>query len=233
MRGDDFLKTLKAKLVEGDEIANTDRALAEHLGLTVAGLANWRSKENITVRQMVGLIERVEKSAVRRAEASAIRPIVEYCRLDRCASKRDARYEIFSTAGEGSLYLQGLKDELNAHHGVYIFYDSRGRALYVGKTVKLTLWQEITNAYNRDRSVQNIRRVEHPQRRQTFRKADEQRRQIKPANVQLHDMAAYLSAYRVADGMISEVEAMLIRGFPNDLLNIKVENLTWAGSAAK
>lgn len=211
MRGDDFLKTLKAKLVEGDEIANTDRALAEHLGLTVAGLANWRSKENITVRQMVGLIERVEKSAVRRAEASAIRPIVEYCRLDRCASKRDARYEIFSTAGEGSLYLQGLKDELNAHHGVYIFYDSRGRALYVGKTVKLTLWQEITNAYNRDRSVQNIRRVEHPQRRQTFRKADEQRRQIKPANVQLHDMAAYLSAYRVADGMISEVEAMLMR----------------------
>jgi hypothetical protein len=233
LRGDDFLKTLKAKLVEGDEIANTDRALAEHLGLTVAGLANWRSKENITVRQMVGLIERVEKSAVRRAEASAIRPIVEYCRLDRCASKRDARYEIFSTAGEGSLYLQGLKDELNAHHGVYIFYDSRGRALYVGKTVKLTLWQEITNAYNRDRSVQNIRRVEHPQRRQPFRKADEQRRQIKPANVQLHDMAAYLSAYRVADGMISEVEAMLIRGFPNDLLNIKVENLTWAGSAAK
>jgi hypothetical protein len=233
LRGDDFLKTLKAKLVESDEIANTDRALAEHLGLTVAGLANWRSKENITVRQMVGLIERVEKSAVQRAEASAIRPIVEYCRLDRCASKRDARYEIFSTAGDGALYLQGLKDELNAHHGVYIFYDSRGRALYVGKTVKLTLWQEITNAYNRDRSVQNIRRVEHPQRRQTFRKADEQRRQIKPANVQLHDMAAYLSAYRVADGMISEVEAMLIRGFPNDLLNIKVENLTWAGSAAK
>ena len=46
-------------------------------------------------------------------------------------------------------------------------------------------------------------------------------------------MAAYLSAYRVADGMISEVEAMLIRGFLNDLLNINVENLTWAGSAAK
>jgi hypothetical protein len=233
LRGDDFLKALKAKLVEGDQIANTDRALADHLGLTVAGLANWRSKENITVRQMVGLIERVEKRAVQRAEGTAIRPIVEYCRLERCSSKRDARYEIFSTAGDAALYLQGLKEELTAHRGVYIFYDSRGRALYVGKTAKLTLWQEINNAYNRERSIQNIRRVEHPQRKQAFRKADEQRRQIKPANIQLHDMAAYLSAYRVADGMISEVEAMLIRGFPNDLLNVKVENLTWAGSASK
>ena len=64
MRGDDFLEDIEGEAPSRvTRSANTDRALAEHLGSTVAGLgANWRSKENITVRQMVGLIERVEKS---------------------------------------------------------------------------------------------------------------------------------------------------------------------------
>ena len=207
-------------------IKSTDREFAQHIGLTVAALANWRAKENITTRQMVGLLERIERMTIGRTELSAIRPIVEYCRVDPCASKRDAPYEIFSTEGEQSLYLKGLKDELSASRGVYILYDSRGSALYVGKTVKLTLWQEINNAFNRDRTVQNIRRVEHPQRKQAFRRADEQRRQIRPITVPLYDLAAYFSAYSVRDGMISEVEALLIRGFPNDLLNTKIENLT-------
>ena len=114
-----------------------------------------------------------------------------------------------------------------AHHGIYIFYDSRGRALYAGKTRQRTLWQEINSAYNRDRSVQQIRRVKHPERRQNFRRSDEKQRQIRLRTVPLNDLAAYFSAYNVVDGLIGELESLLIRGFANDLLNVRMENFGW------
>ena len=36
-------------------------------------------------------------------------------------------------------------------------------------------------------------------------------------------MASYFSAYKVDDGMIGDVEALLVRSFANDLLNIRME----------
>ena len=41
--------------------------------------------------------------------------------------------------------------------------------------------------------------------------------------LELFDLAAYFSAYEVADGMIEELEALLVRAFANDLLNVKME----------
>ena len=86
------------------------------------------------------------------------------------------------------------------------------------------MWKEINLAFNRDRGVQKIRRVNHPDRRQDFRTSDEMRRQILSTQVRLSDLATYVSAWRVADGMICDLEALLIRAFPNDLLNTKMEN---------
>ena len=54
------------------------------------------------------------------------------------------------------------------------------------------------------------------------------RRQIRPINVRLHELAEYVSAYQVSEGMIGDIESLLIRAFPNDLLNKKIEDLTWA-----
>lgn len=71
-------------------------------------------------------------------------------------------------------------------------------------------------------------RVQHPERRQDFRTSDEMRRQIRPINVRLHELAEYVSAYQVSEGMIGDIESLLIRAFPNDLLNKKIEDLTWA-----
>jgi hypothetical protein len=80
---------------------------------------------------------------------------------------------------------------------------------------------------NRDRSVQQIRRVDHPERRQSFRTSDEKRRQIRLRRVPLHELAEYLSAYQVAEGLIGELESLLIRSFANDLLNVRMENFVW------
>jgi hypothetical protein len=53
------------------------------------------------------------------------------------------------------------------------------------------------------------------------------RRQIRLRAVPLHDLAAYLSAYRVVDGLIGELESLLIRAFANDLLNVRMEKFGW------
>ena len=75
--------------------------------------------------------------------------------------------------------------------------------------------------------LQRILRVQHPERRQDFRNSDEMHRQIRPVSVRLHELAFYVSPYRVAGEMIVDIESLLIRAFPNDLLNKKIENLTW------
>jgi hypothetical protein len=44
----------------------------------------------------------------------------------------------------------------------------------------------------------------------------------------LYDLADYFSAYSVDDGMINDLEALLVRGFANDLLNVKMERFVHA-----
>jgi hypothetical protein len=121
-------------------------------------------------------------------------------------------------------YRAGLKDELLEHHGVYVFFDSRGQAIYTGKARRLSLWKEINSAYNRQRGdVQRIKRVNHPTRRQEYRTSEEKARQIRDIAVPLHEIASYFSAYHVADSMINDLEALLVRSFANDLLNVRME----------
>ena len=79
-------------------------------------------------------------------------------------------------------------------------------------------------ALNRDRkAVQKIKRVRHPARRLQYRTTDEKNRQIIDQQVPLWDIATYFSAYEVADEMIEDVEALLVRSFANNLLNKRME----------
>ncbi|MEQ9227025.1 MAG: hypothetical protein RLO15_11815 [Parvibaculum sp.] len=237
MKGADFISEIERKIsIPAGRKTLPERVVAERLGLSVPGLRNWKSRKKITVRQMAGLVARVEANAVKQAEKSAIKPIIEFFALDGSFSKRSKRAEIFSSrtnTGEDHAYLKGLKDELGKRRGVYIFYDSRGRALYAGKTVRQFLWNEINSAYNRARDVQKIRRVAHPKRKVIFRTSDEKQRQIYQKSVKLHELAEYLSVYEVADGLIGELESLLIRGFANDLLNSRMEKFAWTGSKRK
>jgi hypothetical protein len=226
----EFIEGIRRKVIDERGKNGTDAQLAEHLGITLQALYNWRNRDEITVRQMVGLLVKFEKKAVERTQKAAIQPIVEFFELAPADSRNGLQIEIFGTQDEeGKVYpyLKGLRDQLRAHHGIYVFYDSRGRALYAGKARQQTLWREINNAFNRDRPVQRIRRVDHPEQRRDFRTLDEVRRQIRLRSVLLHDLAKYVSAYKVADGLITELESLLIRGFPNDLLNVRMENFNW------
>lgn len=80
----------------------------------------------------------------------------------------------------------------------------------------------MNSALNRDREVQRVFRVSHPDQVQ-FRESGEKLRQIRSQSIRLHDMAEYFSAYEVAIDLIDTIESILIRSFPNDLLNVKME----------
>jgi hypothetical protein len=159
-----------------------------------------------------------------------IEPVVEYLSISPTPSKQGAKWEIFtakSASGADSHYLDAIKAELKKCYGVYVFYDSMGRAIYVGRAAKTTLWAEANNAFNRDRKDhQSIWGVNHPTKNV---KRVISNRQIVRSEVLLHEIADYFSAYRVAAEHINTLEAFLIRAFANNLLNKKIEKFKLTG----
>lgn len=222
MKGNDVIAALKRKFK-----VTTDRALGERLGITIQAIHNWKTRRSVTVLQIAGIVSSANRAGTATAQANAIRPIVEFFPIGRSLSKQKASYEVFGNEGiDGKRhpYLLGLRGELESHYGVYVFFDSRGRAIYTGKARRQSLWKEMKAAFNRERGeVQKIKRVSHPTRKVAYRTSDEKARQIRDHIVPLHELAAYFSAYEVADNMIGELEAMLVRSFANDLLNMRME----------
>jgi hypothetical protein len=225
MMGADVILALRRKLQ-----VKTDRALASRLGVTEVSLHYWKKSSSITPLQIANLIHSARMAATKSFQVTAIRPLVEFFKIQECDSRGGAKHELFSVEDElGNLhpYRAGLRDELDKYHGVYIFFDSRGQAIYTGKAKSQTLWREMKSAFNRNRdSVQKIKRVRHPESRVSYRTSNEKSRQIKEYSVPLYELAAYFSAYYVDGGMINELESLLVRSFANDLLNIRMERFS-------
>jgi len=232
MKGADAIKALKKKLaIQGDA------ELASRLGVTHPSILYWKKRKNITPLQLANLVHSASRAATRHFQAKAIRPVVEFFPIKKCESAGKANFELFTVKDErGGLhpYRTGLKSELNKSYGVYVFFDSRGHAIYAGKAKSQTLWKEMTNVFNRKRdSVQTIKRVRHPESRVSYRTSEEKSRQIIDQPVLLHEIASYFSAYRVDTEMINDLESLLVRSFANDLLNIRMERFTRRRKGAK
>lgn len=202
---------------------NTDKAIAQLLGMTQLGLLNWRRGKSLTVRQIANAIGKSSKMAVDSAHGAMIRPIVEYFPLDAVESTGGLRYELFpAKKDDNPLHVQ-LRATLKNARGIYVFYDSRGRAIYAGKAKRQSLWGELKSVFNRDRDTQTVYRVKHPSRRQTFVAGYEKKRHPKRTQLLLSDLAAYVTVYEVDIAVIDNLEALLVRGFANDLLNVRME----------
>lgn len=229
MNGKDLLDELKKRLMkERDMTSVSDATLSKWLGVTQPNIKNYRDGD-LTARQVANLMEKFAAARQRDFLEEIVIPIVEFLHIDVSESKRGSRWEIFSSDnGDGSdhPYYKGLKSELQSSHGIYIFHDSRGRAVYAGKAQKLSLWVEMNNAFNRDRGeVQNIKRVCHPTNKIAYKNHKEHERKIEKQSIALHDIASYCSAYSIPDVLISKFEALIVRAFANDLLNVRMEKI--------
>lgn len=229
LSGEEVISALQKKLR-----ISTLSELAARLGVTSQSIQTWKGRPAVSARQIAELVDRAQAQAKKDAHSTALCPIVEFCPIERAPSRSGATQNLFSTMladGNSHPYRSGLKAELENSRGVYIFFDSRGRAIYVGKAKDQSLWKEASLAFNRDRGdLQKMRRVKHPVNRIDYKGAAEYRRQIIEVQVRMHEIAHYFSAYQVAPTMIGMVEAMLVRSFANDLLNKKMERFPGSGT---
>ncbi len=196
--------------------------LAKVLGVTVSTLINWRNRdEDLSPLQVASALAKSRSAAIQKSQFEMIQPVVELYPINRCLSKRETSWLVVDA--EASLYAKGLKAELEDSRGIYIFYDSRGHALYVGKAREQSIWKELNLAFNRKRDVQTIALVHHPERNKEFKPGYEKLRQPKDTQLELFDLAYYFSAYHVDSGVIDDLEALMVRSFANNLLNVKME----------
>lgn len=221
MNGKELLDALMQKFE-----AKNDNDLATKLGLSQATVSQLRGREeNVSKTQIVNIVTRSRQVALEDFAAHCIKPIVEFYPIDLSKSKGGANWELFNR--EVNQYTKGLYKELLGSNGVYIFYDSCGKAIYAGKAAQQNLWKEMTSALNRDRGEnQTIRAVQHPTQNQAYKPTEEKSRQIIKMSVYLCDIAAYFSAYSVVGELIDSMEAFLVRAFANDILNKKMENFS-------
>jgi len=204
IRGDIFIDSFKEKHKK-----RTNVEISQLLGLSQASLNSWR-RNGITIRALIGVIQKSKDLHTK----NLINPITEFREITRTHTSHRVNYEIIDKSTE---VLKNLKLHLDNCNGIYIFHDSRGNAVYVGKAKNQTLWKEINLAFNRDRSSQVMKKVSHSKMGSVG--------QITKHNVHLHDIAVYFSAYEVDKNLIDNLEATIIRMFPNDLLNARIERV--------
>jgi hypothetical protein len=224
------------KYIEKKIGAASNQQLAAIFDTSPAVVSSWRnSATRLTPLRVANIILKSQAAAKADVHENAIRAIVEFFPIYSVAVGRLEKQQAVFTTGEGAgKQLNGLKKELvAAKSGLYIFYDSRGKALYAGQTQKQNIWKEMNLAFNRDRSAQVLTLVKHPERNVDFRPANSKVRQPTDTTLRLYDLAAYFSAYEVIPEMVDNLEALLVRAFPNDLLNYRMEKFTKAVRKSK
>lgn len=215
---DEFARRINKKYGAGYA---TERILADTLGVTLAGLAKYRASK-LTPRQVANLAQSFAKAQRGALVSSTVVPVAEFFPISEHVTAK-GKHLLFSVQ-DAHPYLVGLREKLEKARGVYVFHDSRGRSIYAGKALKLSLWAEMNNAFNRDRKeVQSIKRVSHPRNRVGYKSHDEKGRQVVRQPVPLHDIASYFSAFEVPEILIGKFEALIVRAFANDLLNVRME----------
>lgn len=152
----------------------SDLQLAAMLDIGPRTLTHWRKDDTtLTPLKIANVIEKAHRAAQAKVHSGALKPIVEFFPIDSVwAGRKQERLEVFSTTDDAGKHLLGLRDMLlNAKSGIYIFYDTRGKALYAGQTKNQNIWKEMNLAFNRDRSEQSMTLVRHPYKDVAFKPA--------------------------------------------------------------
>lgn len=211
-KGDPNRKHNEELIIEGKKIVLTQileylkdscgcksyRELAPILNVKSENINNWKSAQSSGKRA----IEKLIKTIVSHSLKISYEPIAELTPV-----KLDGNDSMI--IGKNTKEQEELKRKLEAKQGIYLFYDSLGRALYAGKTSSQTLWKELGSAFSRERKVQKLYKYNN--------------KQIRKSQYYLYEVAHYVSAYAVHRDAIKDFEALIIRAFPNDLTNVRME----------
>ena len=174
--------------------------LANRLGVAAAKVQSWENAKSLSKTVVKNVIAAVRNAAIR----TAIEPIMEFHALNHLhGHDKDTLLKKI----DNKVICERLKDST----GIYSFYDSNGRIIYVGKTEKNTLMAEMTQAFNLSRPNYS-------------RKLADKNGKFGTNQLSIRDTAEFVSAYKVDEHAIGNVEAFLTRMMPNDIVNKKTEN---------
>lgn len=189
-----------------------------YLGINPVTGSNYNQKKDLKNSDVWYLIKKSRSAGIK----SSIQVITEYYPITLTPLR--ANPDFIDVKGDRNH--NELKKELVNSHGVYVFYDSSGKAIYVGKAVKQNLYHEMRSAFNRPRNdtkdTMVIIRSQHTVNKMKNVSFD---KDVKRIRVNISDISAYFSAYNVDKDLINIVEAMMIRAFANNLTNSKIESL--------
>ena len=186
---DDAFGALFELVCEHFEV-NTHMEVAKVLGAGQPQVTNWLNRRGPTKKRWKRLLEKLVEQAAR----ELVWPLFEFESVVPVRHGKGWRIDADATTRER------LKATLANHVGVYTFYDSAGRSLYVGKTTN-NLWTEIHQRLDADVN----RAMYFPKRAH---------------GIVMGNLTRRVSAYAVGvPGAVHNVEALLIRISPNDQAN--------------
>jgi len=183
--------------------------LSKFLGYSQPQIGNIQNRISNTAEN----IAQITYKAYKCGETTAfIEPIVEFYAIEKGTKRKNSL--TFSFLSDKS---EDIKNNLDSSYGIYIFFDSGGKPIYVGKAVNQTIAVRAKQSYNANLYRQifkskGIRRSSHVQPGWTA--------------VRVHDVADFFSAYRVRSDSIGHIEALLTRCMINTTWNRRVEGFS-------
>ncbi|MGJ0393949.1 MAG: hypothetical protein ACR650_14590 [Methylocystis sp.] len=215
MYGSELVDVLRDQLE-----CSSDSDLAKKVGLTPGRISQIRGRTQRLEAAYVGdFLGRAFAAGKEGAFRSAIRPVVEFFPVEVANIRDNGRNIPFDPNSDGG---RALAARLRKAHGLYAFYNSQAEIIYFGKAVRLSLYSEMINVFNRNIPHLQVYNVKHPWGRFASRDNGELRR-IRSRPMKLSAVAGYFSAYDIEPYLISALEALFIRLVPNDIINVRIE----------
>jgi hypothetical protein len=216
-------RALKTTLFENPNA--TDVQLGRSLGYTSANIGKLAGRP-VTATQVAKIVKRtieISSSAAQRELVDDwINTVVEFYPISKTKTSHDKYWEIFDKLAKKHKLLY---EALFRQAGLYAFYNSEASIIYLGQTQRC-LWTEAKNAFNRSMDSHQIWTVYHPPSKGFADVRGQQHRRIARRSVKLHETATFFSAYVVDHRFVERLEALFIRVLPNNLTNVRIENLT-------
>ncbi len=183
-----FTALLEALEEEYGEV--TQKRLARAIGVTQGTISNWKNDGVPSKANLKKLLDFFRQHHA----TTLVCPIYEFLKVQPERSGNSWRFTPEKTISDE------IKERLHKVPGIYLFYDSAGSVIYLGKS-ETCLHTEAKQRLNAEAN----RAFYAP---------------TKMAHAVMGEMACYLSAYKVTiPAAIKNLESFMLRSFANDLMN--------------
>lgn len=190
--------TIIAELVSEDYGVSSQAEISKYLGIQQTQLSYYQNSNQAGAKALKGMIQSYHRFKITDLIKKVISPILEFKKIK--PTKFSSKYILLPTEHNKD----ALKELLEKKLGIYLFYNSQGKNIYIGKTEK-DLYAEITQQLGRTIEIygENLKRTK----------------------VQQGEITSFITAYEIRPkSLIKDIEALLIRSYANDNTNLKMEN---------